>query len=63
MGIAQETGHVRVVVPRLRVYAPVVCMIVFLLARGVAIFISRLSERRGRKPPPDDRGNELILAA
>jgi hypothetical protein len=39
-----------------------VCIIVFLAARGVALIASRLAERR-RRPPPDDRDGELVLAA
>jgi hypothetical protein len=38
-------------------------MIVYLVARGIAILLSRLGERRGRKPPPDHDGDDLVLAA
>jgi len=46
-------------------------MIVFLVARGVALLAFRLVERRARKRPPDGRGDgggggrdcELVLAA
>ncbi|HEX4529877.1 MAG TPA: hypothetical protein VIA11_10670 [Acidimicrobiia bacterium] len=39
------------------------CMIVFLVARGVALLALRLAERRGRKRPPEGRDDELVLAA
>ena len=39
------------------------CVIVFLVARGVGLLASRIAERRGRKPPPDVRDDELVLAA
>lgn len=35
------------------------CVIVFLLARGVALLATRITERRGRKT----RDDELVLAA
>jgi hypothetical protein len=42
-------------------------MIVFLVARGLALLAFRLAERRARKRPPDGRddgrGGELVLAA
>jgi hypothetical protein len=40
-----------------------VCIIVFLLARGVSLIASRIAKRRDRKPPPDGRDDELVLAA
>jgi hypothetical protein len=40
-------------------------MIVFLVARGIVLLATRLVERRARRrrPPPDGRGDELVLAA
>jgi hypothetical protein len=38
-------------------------MIVFLVARGVALLALRLVERRGRKRPPEGGDDELVLAA
>jgi hypothetical protein len=39
------------------------CVIVYLVARGVGLLVSRLAERRGRKPGPDVRDDEWVLAA
>ena len=39
------------------------CLIVYLVVRGAAILVSRLTERWGRKPPPDTPDDEWILAA
>jgi len=38
-------------------------MIVFLVARGVALLALRLAERRGRKRPPEGRDDELVPEA
>jgi len=43
-------------------YAPGMCVIVYLVVRGVAFLVSRLSERWGRKPPCD-RDDEWVLVA
>jgi len=39
------------------------CVIVYLVVRGVAFLVSRLSERWGRKPPRDARDDEWVLVA
>ena len=54
---------IRVVVATGEAYAPDVCVIVFLVARGVSLLVARLAERRGRKPPPGSGDDELVLAA
>jgi hypothetical protein len=41
----------------------VVLVIVWLIARGVALLASRLAERRDRRDPPDPGNDELVLAA
>jgi hypothetical protein len=47
-----------------RVYGAGVYLIVFLVARGLVMLVTHLVERRGRKRPPDGRGDdELVLAA
>ena len=52
-----------VVVPSRELYASGVCVIVFLLMRGVSLLVARLAERRGRKQPPSSHDDELVLAA
>jgi hypothetical protein len=54
---------VRVVTSDGGAYAPGMCLIVYLVARGVAFLVSRLSERRGGKPPRDARDDEWVLVA
>jgi hypothetical protein len=39
------------------------CVIVFLLARGVALLASRIADRRNRKSPPESRDDGWVLAA
>jgi len=39
------------------------CLIVYLVVRGVALLVSRLSDRWGRKPPRDAWDDEWILVA
>jgi hypothetical protein len=40
------------------------CLIVFLVSRGVVYLISRRSEHRGRRPPPEAHDDdEWVLAA
>jgi hypothetical protein len=40
-----------------------VCLLVFLLARGVVGLVSLLTRRRHRDDPPRDRDDDLVLAA
>jgi hypothetical protein len=46
-----------------RVYSPGVCIVAFLVWRGIGLMASWIAERRGRRPPPDTQDDELVLAA